>query len=256
LKHFRAQTYRFVIAIWIVFALFAVATTIIAIAASKADSLSYESVNEVATFPGKVTPTDYWESYGQVYSSFCRTAWTKRRDWLALIIQCLELAVVIIGLHCAELLVHLSRDEMIWRKAATIGTSPDTGSLIAGISCVPYWILFVFKFLVPWTYGQGFDANCLVFASLLPCTVLAFQILLLAFFAEFLVRYQPRGLQPATYGRVRALISFVDEWQHKKIYWGDKGEVSDFIRKAGSDGRRMPELREECLYTGIRTKQN
>ena len=256
MKDFRARTYRFVIAIWILFGIFVIGTIVIAVAAYKTDALSRAYMESVANIPNHPTTTDYWESYGQVDGAFCKTSWTQRRDWLALIIQCVELAIVLVGLHCAELLVHLARDEVIWRKSATIGSSPDTGSLIAGIPCIPYWALFIFKVLVPWTFGQGFDSNCLVFASLLPIIVLTFLFLLLAVFAEFTVRRRPSGFQPPTYGNIRTLASLVDEWQHKKIFWGDKGEVADLIRKAGSDGRRMPDLRSECLYMGIRPKQS
>jgi hypothetical protein len=248
------HSYWFVIAVWALFAICAIATTIVAVTAYKTDTLSQKWMDASAEVPNSPTPDDYWESFGQVAAPFCHNPFGGRRDWLALIIQCAELSIIMLGLHCAEILVHLWRDEEIWRKASTIGADPDIGSFTAGLTCIPYGVLFVVKFLAPWMFGLGFDANCFLFATFLPIIVLTFLTFLLALFVEFIVRRQPRGTQPATYGHIRTLVSLVDEWQHTKIFWGDKGEISDHIRKAGSDGRRMADLRAENLYTGIRSK--
>jgi hypothetical protein len=254
IKAYYQHSYWFVIAVWALFGICAIATIIVAVTAEKTDTLSKQWMDESAEVPNSPSPNDYWQSFGQVAAPFCHNPFGGRQDWLALIIQCVELSVVIMGLHCAEILVHLWRDESIWRRAATTGADPEMGSITAGLTCLPYGILFAFKFLAPWMFGLGFDANCFLFATFLPVVVLTFLTFLLALFVEFIVRYQPRGSQPATYGHIRTLVSLVDEWQHARIFWGDKGEVSDHIRKAGSGGRRMADLRAENLYVGIRSK--
>lgn len=88
--------------------------------------------------------------------------------------------------------------------------------------------------------------------TLLPLCTLMLVFLLLALFSERLIRRRPIGPQPAAYGNVHKLAIFVDEWDHKRVFWGDKGQVEEKMRKCGISGNRLAEVDMEMNYTGLR----
>ncbi|KAJ5703768.1 hypothetical protein N7493_010906 [Penicillium malachiteum] len=73
----------------------------------------------------------------------------------------------------------------------------------------------------------------------------------LAIFTEYLVRRKPQGPQPVTYGDIQRLSQFVDDWDHKRLFWGDKGEIKDGMRRAGTGGSRLSELSPDAKYIGL-----
>jgi hypothetical protein len=196
----------------------------------------------------------YFSSYCQVGVSYYGHAYHNRRDWLGLIIQCMALAIITLGLHCVETITQVTRDEAIWRKLTTTGANPDAGAMMESTTAWQCWVLFAFKSVTPWMFGYALQCNLSVWMNLIPISVLAFLFVLLGLFAEFLIRYRPKGPQPATYGIITVLVSLVDEWDHRRLYWGDKGVGSDGFRRAGTAGQRLADLDMKALYTGLRQR--
>jgi hypothetical protein len=195
----------------------------------------------------------YFTSYCQVGIDYHVNAYHNRRDWLGLIIQCGALSIITLGLHCAEMLTEVTRDEAIWRKLTTTGANPDAGATSEGATNWQCWVLFIFKSFTPWMFGYALQCNLSVWMNLIPISFLAFLFILLGLFAEFLIRHKSKGPQPATYGNIRALLSLVDDWDHERLFWGDKGVKIDGIRRAGTAGQRLADLDMKALYIGLRT---
>jgi hypothetical protein len=237
--------------IWILFFILSIWTIVVGIIAHSKGTTSPAYIEAEV---GKATALGYWQMYGQVSIMYSIDAYRARRDWLGLIIQCIVLAGITLGLHCMELLTHASRDEAIWRRAATTGVNPEQGALLAGLSNWPCWLLFVFKSVTHWVFGYAFTTDCFAFMNLIPMIVLAFTFVLLGAFAEFMVRHRPSGPQPVTYGDVRRLVSLVDDWSHERIFWGDKGPTGGGIRKAGTAGQRLAELDMGAWYVDLRAE--
>jgi hypothetical protein len=193
----------------------------------------------------------YFTSYCQVGIDYHINAYHNRRDWLGLIIQSGALAIITLGLHCGEMLTEVTRDEAIWRKLTTTGANPDAGAMSEGVTNWQCWVLFGFKSITPWVFGYALQCNLSVWMNLIPISFLLFLFILLGLFAEFLIRYNPKGPQPATYGDIRALVSFIDDWDHARLFWGDKGVNTNGTRIAGTAGQRLAELDMKALYTGL-----
>jgi hypothetical protein len=230
--------------IWAVFSVIAVWTIIVGAVGKHNNTCSaaYDNYNFLSI----------WQNYCRFAARFFTEAYTDRRDWLGLIIHSLVLSFITLGLHCAEVLTEMTRDEAIWRKATTSGADPMTGSITQAALSWQCWLLFAFKCLVPWIFGYALETSLYVFMSLLPLLTLAVLFLLLGLLAEFLTRHKPKGPQPSTFGNIEALASLVDEWQNKKIFWGDKGAVTETVRIAGTSGQRLADLRMNFLYMGLR----
>lgn len=240
---------RMAVFLWFVFLLLCGGVMATGIIAEKTGSTTATFVNHDAF---NTDALSYWQTYGQVYARYCRNPFHNRQDWLGLIIQCIVLTLITLGLHCVELVVHVHRDESVWRKATTVGIDPTGSVLWDGTVMWPVWILSIFKSVIHWVFGYAFSANCFFVANLLPLTLLTFLFLLLALFVEILIRYKPKGSQPATYGNIKAIMALVDDWKHQRIYWGDKGEEADGIRRAGTGGQRLADLRANKWYVGLR----
>jgi len=193
----------------------------------------------------------YWQFYGQIGIYF---ATTYRRDWLGLIIQTAVQSCVTLGLHCVELLVNVTRDEAVWRKASSRkGSDSKASPIIAAITSGQSITLIAFKSIIQWIFGYAFSANVAAWMNLLPMIVLTVLMLFLALFVEYLARYRPKGPQPVTYGNLQALADLVDDWSPGTIYWGDKGGVGG-VRKAGTADHPLPEIQMDALYSGVRTR--
>jgi len=163
---------------------------------------------------------------------------------------------VILGtLHLVEILTLLIRDERIWRKATTRnGAQPNSSTILLAASNWQCWVLWAFKSIIPWIFNVGFTCNGAVIFNLIPWAISAVLFLLLALFAEGLIRWEPKGSQPSTFGNLSALMVFIDEWDYKRLFWGQKGEIVDGFGKAGTSGRRLADVEPGVLYTKLRAK--
>ncbi|KAK3358170.1 hypothetical protein B0T25DRAFT_567406 [Lasiosphaeria hispida] len=66
----------------------------------------------------------------------------------------------------------------------------------------PTWAVFGYRSIVPWVSSSAISSNRNICFITLPALTLAVMFLALAFFAEYLIRVQPEGSQPSTYGDV------------------------------------------------------
>jgi hypothetical protein len=225
---------------------------VVGIAAKKTGSCSADYVM-TSTYQTDILA--YWQTYCQIiipYFNLAADPFFDRRDWLGLIIQSLGFALISLGLHCVELLTEVTRDEHTWRKATTTGADPKAGAMVQRFSSWPCWVLFVFKCITPWIFGYAYTANLWLYMNLLPLCALVLVFLLLALFSEYLIRRRPDGPQPAAYGNLYKLAAFIDEWGHDRLFWGDKGEISEKVRKCGTAGQRLAEVDMEMTYSGLR----
>ncbi|KAK0751299.1 hypothetical protein B0T18DRAFT_387444 [Schizothecium vesticola] len=83
----------------------------------------------VHSYSGHDTPWYTFQFFGLVEYIYNENPFANRIEYIGLLIQCAVLTIPLFGLHAAELLVEMQRDEKIWRQAATKGADVD-GSLI------------------------------------------------------------------------------------------------------------------------------
>ncbi|KAF7936940.1 hypothetical protein EAE99_002289 [Botrytis elliptica] len=159
-------------------------------------------------------------------------------------------APLTIGLHCAELLCNLSRDERIFRQATSSrGTNPRYNSISAALKS---WemILFVFKAFIHWMFGLSVNSHMsrgltMFTIQIFYCTIC---VLLLALFATYISLRRPCGPLPATYGHLQTIADLVDEWQgDSPMFWGHKVDGSNGepnFAGMGSDPMRKIKMNE------------
>ncbi|TGO30251.1 hypothetical protein BPAE_0007g01330 [Botrytis paeoniae] len=162
-------------------------------------------------------------------------------------------APITIGLHCAELLCNLSRDERILRQATSSkGTNPRYNSISAALKSWEMILLFVFKAFIHWMFGLSVNSHMtpalMMFTiQIFYCTVCA---LLLAFFATYISLRRPSGPLPATYGHLQTIADLVDEWQGDSLmFWEHKVDGSNGEPNfAGMGSDPMREIKMNELY--------
>ncbi|KAK5660560.1 hypothetical protein OQA88_13111 [Cercophora sp. LCS_1] len=216
--------------------------------------LGTNTLSSITSNFGPPTPWSTFQFYGLVSITYNRDPFSpSRNEYIGLLIQCLVLTIPLLGLHVAELLAQLVRDEKIWRRASTFGIS-QTGLVSENLRNWPTCVVFVYSFVVPWVFSFAVSCNRDIYLATLPTVVLAVLFLGLAGFGEWLIRWRPAGAQPAVYGDLRVLVGLVDEWEHERLFWGDKGELGGRVRAAGTAGQRLADVREGVLYRGLSTE--
>jgi len=237
--------------VWFNFAIFTVLVIIIGFVAKNSESISSRFVYEAS---GRLDFLAYLQNFGQVWHYYTERFYSGRKDWLGLIIQSSILAVVLGTLHLVEILALMVRDEVIWRKGTSRnGVRPDARTILQNASVWQCWAMLAFKSVTPWVFSYSFTCNVGIFVSLIPLAILTTFFLLLGIFAEGLMRWRPKGSQPATYGNIPALLSVVDDWEHHTIFWGEKVEpVNGGTGKAGTSGKRLADVKQNGLYTRLK----
>ncbi|KAG2745770.1 hypothetical protein P692DRAFT_201856076 [Suillus brevipes Sb2] len=138
-----------------------------------------------------------------------------------------------LGLHCAELIVNVIRDERQWRyatgrKGLRTATNPVKPIFTHPICLV----LFVGKPFLHWMFGLSFivtnpasDGQLVgvLGVDMLPVQIwnLCIALFIFACFFTFVALRRPRGPQPAAYGHLQTLANLVDEWS-PVMWWGHK----------------------------------
>lgn len=238
--------------IWAIFGLYSILAIVnAAIAVKDRDTFNMDFVNG---YRGRADWSSPWRFFGEITFTYSDNSFKYRREWIGLLIQCAAIAVLLFGLHLAEVLGGLARDEATWRRATTgQGTSQQSSMLLETLRSWPSCVIFVYKALVPWIFSYGFSCLTRVFLNFYPLLTIALLFFALALFAEYLIRVQPRGPQPATYGDVQALVALVDDWDYKTLFWGDKGvsKNDSGVRVAGIAGRRLADLQPGVMYQGL-----
>ncbi|KAJ5711638.1 hypothetical protein N7488_005794 [Penicillium malachiteum] len=233
--------------IWAYFGGFAIWSMVLGIVASTTHKFYREEIDPEADSAYKA-----WEYSAILYVPYLGAGkFTQRGDWAGYIVQILTQSSIVFGIHCVEIIVNMSRDESSWRKVASVGANMGDSpakSFMTSWQCV---ILTLFKSIVQWVFDQAFSADFEVSMALYPLIAMTGLFLRLALFTECLVRRKPHGPQPVTYGDIQRLSKFIDDWDHKRLFWGDKGEVKDGIRRAGTAGSRLCELSPDAKYIGL-----
>ncbi|KAI7971255.1 hypothetical protein EIK77_003554 [Talaromyces pinophilus] len=193
-----------------------------------------------------------WRYWGGAYIDYHGHGYNfTQQTLIGLSIQICAQSFLSFGLHCVELLFDIFRDECIWRKAASVGIKLNTNPIVCFSTNWQSLVFMAFKSVIHWNFGYCLIAGSRVSMRLSPLITMTGLLLILCLFMEYLVRYKPKGPQPVTYGDILRLSYFIDEWDHEKIFWGDKGEVTHGIRKAGISGRRLSDLRPNAPYSGL-----
>lgn len=160
---------------------------------------------------------------------------------------------LVFGLHCIEMLVNVSRDEGLWRRAASKdGVQSEYNAISAALRSPQTVLLFLGKAAAHWCIGQSFNIiNGRIFNVMTgPVFLLTAVLALLAYFGKRLAYDRPKGPQPATYGHIQTLADLIDVWS-ETMYWGDKGAIpGSNIRHAGTlhEPLKQPQLR--APYSG------
>ena len=144
-------------------------------------------------------------------------------------------SVITMGLHCADLLVNMSRDEDTWRTAYSTSGYTSQMALITALRSWKSVFLFALKPLVHWFFGLGmtFYLGWGIFMRPPQTLYTSLTVLALAFFSTYLCFERPKGPQPATFGHLQTLVDLIDDWS-EPMHWGHKGGYSDGIFHAGT----------------------
>ncbi|KAJ5929573.1 hypothetical protein N7454_006523 [Penicillium verhagenii] len=172
-----------------------------------------------------------------------------------------------LGLHCAELIVNLSRDEDVWRDIDAKSWSGRqtnvlaTPPFLAALMSWKYDMLLIFKSLLHWLLGQSsqpsFDsAENRVWFTMNYARLFVYVICAIVFglALTFVTFKKPKGPQPATYGHIQTLADVTDDWtlnENGRFWWGDKG-ITEGVRHAGTSSREknLGPMDPDALYAG------
>lgn len=187
--------------------------------------------NDGSTFFGIGGPS--WAGQAQLFSG--------------LLLSTVMQSILVLSLHCAELLVNANRDEDSWRAAtSSSGANLSPGALSSAVSSWKWLILFVVKPVAQWLFGANgvqfiVEGSIMVQFNCVPLFVLAGVALMTVAFGEYLLRRRPRGPQPAAFGHLQTLVDLVDDWGRGKdgqLFWGSKGNIHTELGHAGTSSRK------------------
>lgn len=187
----------------------------------------------------------YWQFYGGTWMDYGRLL-KSTPYWLGVMIQTILQSFITFALHCVELLFKISRDEASWRCLQSTGSEIDP-PILSNIQWQTM-MMMTFKAVVQWAFGYAFTADETFNIALLPAIALMGLFICLMAATEYMVKKRPRGALPATYGEFDRVLELVDEWDHKRLFWGDKGDLGDGTRLAGTAGRRLADLKPGAVY--------
>lgn len=176
--------------IWAIFALqslFTIAVSIVASAQGK------NSLDDVRDYEDNITFLSVWKFFGMVMVRYNRNSKKYRLEWAGLLMQSSFLSILLFGLHLADVVAGLARDESIWRRAATNGASPESNPFLDGLRSWPTCVVFVFKTVVPWVFSFGVACIVRLFMAILPLVTVSILFLMLAGCVEYIIRNHPRG---------------------------------------------------------------
>ncbi|EEA23369.1 hypothetical protein PMAA_099570 [Talaromyces marneffei ATCC 18224] len=193
-----------------------------------------------------------WESFAIVEVMYPSAAhFIYRHDWIGLLIQIVTQSFIVLGLHCIELITNISRDESCWRKAAAVGVEMKGSATTTFTTSWQSMTCKILKSITQWVFGKAFTADISVIMSLFLLVTMTDLFLLSYIFTEYLIRRKPKGYQPVTYGDICRLARYIDEWDETRIFWGDKGEIGNGTRRAGTAGHRLCDIQPDTLYIGL-----
>jgi hypothetical protein len=163
--------------------------------------------------------------------------------------------ILTLALHCADLIIAVSRDEDTWRQCyaqTSIRGNLRPNALLRAATSWLAVLLFLLKVVLHWLFGNAisYAYNWGVFLRPPPLLYLSMGSFLLSAFVTYVCFRRPGGEQPATFGHIQTLVNLVDVW-HLELFWGDKGAARDGpegIRHAGTASRPLGEVIQGQLY--------
>jgi hypothetical protein len=179
-------------------------------------------------------------------TSVLNVGWTANSGMLGNVGSIFLIAVfqagLTLALHCAELLVNLSRDEGIFRMAITPkGTDPRYSSIIAAFSSWQTIILFAFKAAVHWLFGLSINNDFRLGVNMYPPQIFYFTAFALsvAIFATYVSLRRPSGPLPATFGHLQTMADLIDDWDDR-MFWGHKEDGNPNYAGTSKAWLKMP----------------
>lgn len=154
-------------------------------------------------------------------------------------------SVVTLSLHCAELIVNLSRDEGVYRKLiGPRGTNGHYNSIVAACTSWQTILLFGLKASAHWMFGLAINLSFRLGVNMYPPQIFYFAAFsaLTALLGAYLAFRRPSGFLPATYGHIQTIADIIDEWADSGcMYWGHKadGRTPTEPSYAGTSTRRL-----------------
>lgn len=163
-------------------------------------------------------------------------------------------SLLTLGLHCAELVVTMSRDEDIWRTLYTKSGYTPNSALLVVLKSPKSLLLLALKPFVHWLYSLSLTYYFEWGIFIRPPQILymALSVLVLAVFCTILCFVRPRGPQPAAFGNIQTLVDLVDCYG-RRMWWGHKGSVNG-VSHAGTATTPLPKLHEGEWYAGEMVK--
>jgi hypothetical protein len=134
-------------------------------------------------------------------------------------------SVVTLSLHCAELIVNMSRDERVYRALiGPRGTNGHYNSVMAACTSWQTIFLFALKAGVHWMFGLAINLQFQLGVTMYPPQIFYFSGLCLAaaIFGLILSVWHPSGYLPAAYGHIQTIVDVVDKWADSGcMFWGE-----------------------------------
>ncbi|KAG2119141.1 uncharacterized protein F5147DRAFT_198795 [Suillus discolor] len=167
-----------------------------------------------------------------------------------------------LGLHCAELIANVIRDERQWRYATRRkGLGVSTNPLVSILNHPICLVLFITKPFLHWMFGLSFSIYVDTYKETLydipinmyPAQIwnLCIALFIFACFFTFVALRRPSGPQPAAYGHLQTLADLVDEWS-PVMWWGHKEDGIPYCH-AGTSDHPLPDVKMDCVYAGSGT---
>jgi len=158
-------------------------------------------------------------------------------------------SVVTLSLHCAELIVNLSRDEKVYRTLiGPRGTNGHYNSVMAAFTSWQTLFLFALKAGVHWMFGLAINLQFQLGVNMHPPQIFYFGAFTLAaaIFGLILSVWRPKGYLPASWGHIQTIADVVDEWADSGcMFWGEK-----YPGYTGTSTHRLKQPDERMLYGG------
>lgn len=164
-------------------------------------------------------------------------------------------SIVTLSLHCAELLVNLSRDELVYRELiGPRGTNGHYNSIFAAFTAWQTIVLFALKSGVHWMFGLAINLQFQLGVNMHPPQIFYFAgiSLIAAIFGLFLSLRRPKGYLPASYGHIQTIADIIDEWADSGcMFWGEKHPGSmGSPGYTGTSTERLKQPHEQKSYGG------
>jgi hypothetical protein len=166
-------------------------------------------------------------------------------------------SVVTLSLHCAELIVNLSRDEKVYRALiGTRGTNGHYNSIFTAFTSWQTLILFALKAGVHWMFGLAINLQFQLGVNMHPPQIFYFSAFCLAaaIFGLLLSVWRPKGYLPASYGHIQTIADVVDDWADSGcMFWGEKQAGNPGY--TGTSTHRLKQPDERMWYGGQQNHQ-